>query len=142
LGKTGSPVVVSPEDEGGPLTNGVMHTGRIEVGDLDVWTFTANAGENLVVRLGELSSAETLYPWLRLFGPDGQLLDNNYNPAVAEVWFRATNSGTFIVMVGDGNNGNYGAGYYRLTLAKTGSSIVVSAGDEGGPLTNGVTHIG
>ena len=29
LAKTGAAVVVSPDDEGGPMTNGAMHTGTI-----------------------------------------------------------------------------------------------------------------
>ena len=37
---------------------------------------------------------------------------------------------------------SYGSGDYRLTLAKTGDPVVVSAGDNGGPMTNGVMHLG
>ena len=32
-------------DSGGPMTNGAMHTGTIDVGDLDVWTVAASTGE-------------------------------------------------------------------------------------------------
>src|ERR1043166_5553952 len=53
LARTGDPVVVTVGDEGGPMTNGVMHTGTILTGDLDVWTFTATSGDSLVVRIGE-----------------------------------------------------------------------------------------
>jgi trimeric autotransporter adhesin len=142
LAKTGDPVVVSPGDNGGPMTNGVMHTGTILLGDLDLWTFTATSGDNLVVRMGEITDTNTFYPWVRLYGPNGVLLDSSYNALAAEVAVRATNSGTFLVVVGDGNGGLYGSGDYRLTLAKTGDPVVVSPGDDGGPMTNGVMQTG
>src|SRR4029079_14870544 len=45
--------VVSPGDEGGPLTNGGNHTGAIHLGDLDPWTLTATAGETIIANIGE-----------------------------------------------------------------------------------------
>src|SRR5207249_2629530 len=83
-----------------------------------------------------------LFPWLRVFGPNGVLLAQDFNAAAAEVTVRATNSGTFLVVVGDGNAGRFGTGNYRLSLAKTGSPLVISANDEGGSLTNGTTYLG
>jgi trimeric autotransporter adhesin len=143
LAKTGSPIVVSPGDEGGPMTNGVAHLGNMPIGDLDLWDFTANAGESIVVRVGQMSDTNNFDPWVRLYGPDGALLASDDATAAAEVVFRATNSGTFLVVVA--NHPYYSdaaSGTYLLTLAKTGSPIVVSPGDEGGPMTNGVAHVG
>ncbi|HQL80029.1 MAG TPA: hypothetical protein PLU91_17640 [Verrucomicrobiota bacterium] len=134
--------LVAPGDNGGPTTNGVMHLGTILTGDLDLWTFTANNGDNLVVRMGQITETNTFYTWVRLYGPDGALLESSVSATVAEVTMRATNSGTFIVLVGDGNGGLYGSGDYRLTLARTGDPVVVSPGDNGGPMTNGVMHLG
>jgi hypothetical protein len=142
LAKTGSPIVISPGDEGGPMTNGVIHTGTIDLGDFDVWSFSANAGDSITLRMGELTNASPLTPVLWLYGPTGALLDSGSGAAATEVSFRATNSGTFTVVAGDFSGGFLGSGAYRLTLAKTGDPIVLSAGDEGGPLTNGVAHTG
>lgn len=139
LAQTGVPAVTLAGDDGGLLTNGVMHTGTILTGDLDLWSFTANSGDNLIVRIGMLTDTNIFYPGVRLFGPDGALLRASANDLAAEVSIRATNSGTFLVVAGDGNGGLYGSGDYRLTLAKTGDPVVVSSGDDGGPLTNGVT---
>src|SRR5439155_1704685 len=141
VAKTGSPVVISPGDEGGPMVNGTTHQGSIDTGDLDVWTFTANAGENIIVRMGEFTTT-TLTPELRLYGPNGALLDSGSGQAATEVTARATNSGTFLVVVGDLGSGYVGTGNYRPTLAKNRSPVVISPGDEGGPLTNGATHLG
>ena len=138
-------ITVAPGDEGGPLTNGFTHTGNIDVGDMDVWTFSANAGDNLTLRLGELTAGSSFTPGLWIYGPNGAQLDFYGSSAVAgEVGVRATNSGTFTVAVADFNAGaSYaGTGGYRLTLAKTGSPVLISPGDEGGPMTNGITHTG
>ncbi len=146
LAKTGDPVVVSPGDEGGPLSNGETHTGTTDTGDLDVWTFTANAGESFIVRMGEVTDANARFnPQVRVYGPTGLLLGSNQQTLAAEVAATATNAGTFTVVVGDANLALSGdsigdTGTYRLTLAKSPGAFVVSAGDEGGALTNGATH--
>ena len=143
LAKAPGAVFVAPSDEGGPLINGAMHTGTIDVGDLDVWTFSANSGDSIQIRMGETVSGSPLTPALWLYGPNGVLLDSyGASGAASEVSFQATNSGTFTVIAGDFSSGFSGSGAYRLTLAKTGDPVVTSAGDEGGPLTNGVMHTG
>src|SRR5204862_61587 len=104
LAKTGDAVVVAGGDEGGAMTNGVRNTGTISTGDLDVWTFTANTGESIVVRAGEITDASANFtPWIRLYGPNGALLGSGFGSLAGEVTARATNSGTFLVVFGDGN---------------------------------------
>jgi predicted secreted protein len=142
LAKTGDPIVTSAGDEGGPMTNGVMHSGTIDVGDMDVWNFSASAGDSLVVRMGEIVNGSSLTPYLRIYGPNGALLDGfGSSGQAAEVEIRATNSGTFTVIATDLSGGFSGSGSYRLTLGRTGSLVVTSPGDEGGPMTNGVMHL-
>ncbi|MEO8136644.1 MAG: hypothetical protein ABI831_22055, partial [Betaproteobacteria bacterium] len=143
LAKTGTAVTVSPGDEGGPLTNGALHTGTIAVGDLDVWTVAAVAGEAIVVRMGEATAGLSLTPWLRIYSPAGALLDDSFSTVGAEVVVpSAPLTGTYLVVAADGSNSWAGSGAYRLTLAKTGTAVTVSPGDEGGPLTNGAVHTG
>ncbi len=147
LAMTGSPVVVSPGDEGGPLTNGALHTGTIETGGLDVWTVTANLGEAIVVRMGEVVGGSSLSPQLRIFSPTGAQVGPASSAFAAEVVATAAATGTYLVVAADGNSTNLiGSGDYRLSLAKTGSSVVVSPGDEGGPLDgplkSGVIEVG
>jgi hypothetical protein len=144
LAKTGSAPVISASDEGGPMVNGTTYVATIDTGDIDAWMFTANAGESIVVRMGEVTSS-TLTPSLRLYGPDGVLLDSITSGsfvAAAEVTVRATNSGTFLVVASDYSSGWAGTGNYRISLAKTGSAPVISASDEGGPMVNGTTYLG
>lgn len=142
LAKTGDPVVTSTGDDGGPMTNGVMHTGLIVTGDLDLWTFNANSGDALILRVGAITGTNTFTPWVRLYGPNGKLLGAGFGGLAGEVATTATNSGTFLAVIADGNGALSGTGDYRLTLAKTGDPVVISAGDDGGPMTNGWMHTG
>jgi hypothetical protein len=141
LAKTGSPLQISDGDEGGSLTNGASYLATLDVGDVDAWTFRANAGQSIAVWVGESSAGTTLLPWLRLFGPDGAPLAADFNASAAEVTFRATNSGSFLVIVSDGNTARGGSGNYRLSLAKTGSTLEISPADEGGALISGESYL-
>jgi hypothetical protein len=142
MAKTGSPVTVSPGDEGGPLTNGALHMGTLDLGDLDVFTVSANVGEAIVVRAAEVVSGTSLAPWLRIYSPSGALLDSSTSAVGAEVAVTAASTGTYLVVLADNSSSYAGAGAYRLTMAKTGSPVTVSPGDEGGPLINGAMHTG
>lgn len=141
LTKSGVQPVIGSLDEGGPLTNGITYVAAIETGDADAWTFTANPGENILVRAGETIAGSSLLPWLRLYGPNGALLSSDFGAAAAEVGARATNAGVFLVVVADGNSGYFGTGNYRISLARTYSVPEISTGDEGGTLTNGLTYV-
>ncbi len=134
-------MTISSADEGGTLINGATYLATLDVGDVDAWTFWADTGENILVRAGETATGN-LVPWLRLFGPDGVLLSTDFNAAAAEVVTRATNSGVFTVIIGDGSNARGQTGNYRLSLAKAGSPMVVSPGDEGGPMSGADVYEG
>jgi hypothetical protein len=143
LAQTGAPIVVAPNDEGGPLTNGWNYAGNIDVGDMDVWSVDAVSNQFIVVRMGELVANSTLTPGLRLFGPDGTLLSTYGGSAVAaEVSARATNSGTFMVIAADNSSFYTGSGTYRLKLARTGRPLVIAANDEGGAMTGQTNYAG
>src|SRR5262249_48336635 len=140
---TPAAVIVSTGDEGGPLTNGATHTGRIDRGDVDVWTFTANAGDRIGLHVGELTDENDFRPWLRLWAPNGTILGDTagvtaavINGAVAPV------AGTYYVLIASYDSFYDGTGTYRLTMTHPPGPIPVSAGDDGGPLTNGGTHTG
>ena len=142
LALTGHAVTVPGGDEGGPLTNGQRHTGAISVGELDVWTVTANAGDAIVARIGEATAGSALTPQLRLYSPSGTLLDSGYGVSATEVSATAPSSGEYLVVVGDYSTGYLGNGAYALTLARSNTAVTTLAGDEGGALTNGTQHGG
>ncbi len=138
LAQAPEPFVISPQDEGGPLTNGGNHDGITALGDVDQWTFTANAGDNIVLRCGELSGTAGYSINLRLYGPTGALLATNANASDAFIAYQATNGGQFMVMVDSLTANNTGS--YRLRFAKIPGAYIVPAGDEGGVIAGGTTN--
>ena len=116
---TPGPITVSPGDQGGPLTNGVAHTGEILQGDLDVWTFTATAGQRIAVHIGETSETDDFRPWIRVWAPNGATLgstsglDHRDKSAPS----RCPVTGTYLVLVGSFDSGVDGTGTYSLTVS-------------------------
>src|SRR5262249_47283081 len=143
MAHTPGPITITAGDEGGPLTNGATHTGAIFQGDLDVWTFSATAGDRIDVHIGELTDSNGVFqPWIRIWAPNGASLGSDYNAAAAVVEVVANATGNYLVLVGSYNTGYTGTGTYQITLTKTPGPITISSGDQGGPLTNGSTHTG
>src|SRR5207302_1218367 len=85
-------------------------------------------------------------PWIRLVSPTGVLLGSSATgTGASDVAATAPTSGTYTVIVGSltGFGGAVdGTGSYLLTLAQGPGAVVVSAGDEGGPMTDGATNAG
>lgn len=140
LANPSAPVDVSEDDEGGPLVNGAVHPGTIPVGDLDVWSFEAQAGDQLVLRIGTTN----ISPRLRLYGPEGTVVlsvTGTYSSSrAAMVSHRAAATGRYLAVVSA--NGLNTSGSYALRLARIPGSFEVSPGDEGGALSNGASHSG
>jgi hypothetical protein len=135
-----APGTFSSSDEGGPMLNGALYTGSLHAGDLDMWSFDAQAGDGIVLRMG----ATNFNPWIQLFDPNGALVGSvgtgNGGFVDVDLMATATNSGTYIAVVASyvvNTNGNY-----WLSLGKARAPIVVSPGDQGGPMTNGWKHSG
>ena len=127
----------------GAMTNGENHAGAISIaGEVDSWTFTATAGDAVVLRIGEVGGDSAFYPWIRLYSPSNALLGSQSNTLVAEIAVTAAETGTYTVLVASADAGMDATGSYLLTLAKVPGSFVVPDGDEGGPMTNGANHAG
>ncbi len=144
LSKTPGEFVVPDGDEGGPITNGENHTGVIDSGDLDIWTFTAALDDNIAISVAEIvpdGQPEAAFrPRIRLFDPEGTETNDSNGLLAEEIVRRATLPGTYTVLVSDWNEVN--AGPYTLRMSKTPGEFVVPDGDEGGPITNGENHTG
>lgn len=132
-------------DEGGPLDNGGNHDGTILIGDLDAWSFAADAGNSAVLRVADLGGANSFATWLRLYDSTGTLIleATGSSPTVRELALMPTNSGMFTLLIGDSAfPGLNGTGTYQCRLVKFPGAFVVPTGDEGGPMTNGFLHLG
>jgi hypothetical protein len=141
LAQTPAAFIVSPGDEGGPMTNGANHAGAINLGDLDMWTFTAAQGDAISLSMGVVGSP-TLRPFIRLRNPQGVEIGSAANFLIAQINVTALQTGLYTVVVASGFSFPQGTGSYLLTLAKTPGTFIVPVGDEGGPMTNGTSHPG
>jgi len=137
--RTSGAFAVSPGDDGGALANGAANLATNALGDIDLWTFTANVGDNIALRIG----APNFRPWLSVYGPSGVLFGTAGGVSAsrdANLFLTASNSGTFTVVV---QSFYYSvAGPYTLHLAQFPGAFIVSMGDQGGGLTGGVSQEG
>ena len=124
------------------MTNGANHTGSLTVGDLDLWSFNATLGDALTIGLGEVTGDPDYAAWIRVIAPDGAVIANTANVAAAQIQVPASSTGTYTVIVATNDPGLDATGDYSLTMANAPGAIVVSPGDQGGPITNGLNHPG
>jgi Bacterial Ig domain len=122
---------VDSGDHGGPITNNTDYVGRIEVGDLDMWSFTATQGANLTVTLAEIPVGPGVvdpgfWPWLRVLRPDGATLvcGNCWGDLTAQMQATAPLSGTYTVVVATADSGNDATGDYRLKVIGASTPVV------------------
>lgn len=147
LAKIPGSFIVPGADHGGPMSNGDNHSGRIEIGDLDMWSFSADQGDSLIVTAGEVPVGSGtpdpgFVPWVRLYNPLGVLLAQHWGPLVGAVAATANLTGTYTVVVGTADAGGDATGDYILRLVRVPGAFVVPQNDHGGPLTNGGNHLG
>jgi hypothetical protein len=140
LAKIPGEFVVSPGNDGGVLANGKAQQATNSLGDIDLWNFTANAGENIALRLG----SPDFRPTINLYGPNGKLLATSSGASSSSrdvaIFVQTTNSGTFTVV--EQSYGYDGTGPYTLNLGHFPGAFEVSPGDEGGSLTNAISREG
>src|SRR5439155_6540172 len=88
----------------GTLTcNNIIYSDIGSTGDSNIWTFTANAGDGVIVRLGAqvLTGTNSLDALMLLYNPAGTLVAQNgdYGDKALDVSMHATNSGTYRLVV-------------------------------------------
>jgi hypothetical protein len=100
--------VLAPGSPGKPLTSGVPTTGQLAVGALDVYTFTAQAGQ-LVTATGSGGVDGGPFPFsIAVYDPSGA--------TEATANFRAPASGAFTLVVFDGTTGRARTGSYGISI--------------------------
>jgi len=62
---------------------------NMPIGDLDLWSFTAAAGQNIIVRAGQVTETNSFDPSIRIYGPDGALIGFDAPVAAAEVFVQS-----------------------------------------------------
>ncbi|MFC2140683.1 pre-peptidase C-terminal domain-containing protein [Acidobacteriota bacterium] len=109
---------------GAPISFGQTVSGSITVGEEDTYTFSAIAGNKVLIRMSRASG--NLCPYIRLFDPAGTEIGNSWGGANADVISNSLSStGTYTIIAAD-YFGTYSGGY-NLTLERltpgTGAAI-------------------
>ena len=126
LAKAPSTQAADSNGDGGVITSGQTKAGTINrTGDLDVFTFSASAGNTFDISLGDASAASALHPYLQVYNPSGTRVVNTgtgaTNTSVNGIYtVPAAAAGTYTVIVQD--DFGTGTGAYDLELAKAPSS--------------------
>ena len=85
-------------NEHGELTNGNVHAGTIEFGGLDTYTFSTNIDDHIELRMAVQEAYGSLSPHLKLFSPDGTLIDEDGSQVGAIITYRTMNCGIYTVL--------------------------------------------
>jgi hypothetical protein len=105
-------------NKGGALPSGHAVLGHIDEGEVDSYTFTASAGEGILLRLTDLAGG-AFTPWFTVYGPAGNVVTSARGTDVAERSFVAPSTGTYTVVVYDSTAGLAQTGDYELDYVKT-----------------------
>jgi hypothetical protein len=109
----------------GALSAAAVVTGHVDEGEIDSYTFKANAGDTLTLRVTD-PAEEPLVPVAALYAPGGRKIGGGAGSRFAPVQVNASTSGTYTLLVYDESVGNAASGDYRLYLA-----VVPGAGRNG-----------
>ena len=92
------------------LSYGQMASGAVGLpGEMDAYTFNAGAGD--VVQVSVSRASGNLWPKIRLYDPDGDLLQTEYDPLHAELTATLLSAGAYAILVSDGFDGTYTGAY-------------------------------
>ncbi|MEM7309386.1 MAG: hypothetical protein AAF682_22070 [Planctomycetota bacterium] len=124
-------LVQAPDaNEGGALINGGRLSGTLELGDLDSYSFSIQAGEGFQIRLADIGSTN-LYPRMTLYSPSGAYVTYDADYTVAAINATASFSGTYTLVVADGTSSHDKVGDYDVYFVRA------PGANEGGALLNG-----
>jgi len=104
-------------ESGVPISYGQPVSGTLKAGDLDVYGFAGTAGSRLRIRVDQTSKAGIFYPEIRLYGPAGKKLQDEWAGSAMSLLIEALPSaGAYTLLIGD----YYGvyAGDYTLVIER------------------------
>ncbi|HEY7119260.1 MAG TPA: hypothetical protein VH475_21905, partial [Tepidisphaeraceae bacterium] len=138
VARFGGSQTATPGDDGGPIASGDYRTGSVQIGDFDVYTIQASAGNTLVAALGETATGLAMEPQLIVFSPTGQrLITTQGQDGTSTLLSNLPATGSYAVVALDqfsDETGDYGLSVVRLGTGATAPAI--PAGDEGGALNS------
>ena len=131
----------SASDDGGPINSGETFAGTSLRGDLDVYAFSAAAGDSIVASLGEIGGNNATFPRLDVYGPDGARLAGEAANFGVDLDLTAPQTGTYHALVRE--SGGDASIDYRVSLAVFPSPLADDPLDaDGGPIESGERVVG
>jgi hypothetical protein len=124
--------------DSGPITSGQRALGAIDYGDIDIYTFSASAGDSLALAVGDIGQT-AFFPQIQLIAPDGSFLSGNSGQTGAGL--DAQNlplTGTYYAVVR--HAGDTFFGHYALTMFRSPSAKAVDA--DSGALVSSQRRLG
>ena len=106
-------------NERGYLLDGIAADEMIDLGDVDSYTFLAQAGDAAQVTMTDTLSG-SLFPTVRLYGPGGQFIAQASNSTSAVLNHVAAFDGTYTLLAYDGTSAATGTGPYSLVVTGSG----------------------
>ena len=106
-------------NEGGTLSSGGVVSDAIDLGDIDSYTFAANAGESLRIQVTDLSGT-SLSPRIDLYAPSGAHITNSSGDIATIVcsndagFCNLIENGIYTVVITDGNSSRAQTGPYSI----------------------------
>src|SRR5262247_3214613 len=97
----------------GNLVNGDNATGAISLaGEIDTFTFDANAGDAISLAIGEMTDSNNLFtPWIRLRSPNSTQIGSGFGAQAGYINVAsAPLTGTYTVLVASGDGSGVGIG--------------------------------
>ena len=86
-------------DEGGELSNGVTANGVLDQGDVDLYVFSAQAGDTVTIDIADLSGSNSIQVTGALYGANDDLLASATNNLTATITYIAEQSGPMQLQV-------------------------------------------
>ncbi|MCP4118592.1 MAG: hypothetical protein GY737_25005 [Desulfobacteraceae bacterium] len=111
--------LLSPPANAGTLINGGHVSEEITfMGEIDTFTFTANPGDHVEIRMVDTTTDGNLVPRIELYGPSGgDFLKYAQNYTVSSIEYTILEGGTYTILAKDANSsslGEIGIGSYEL----------------------------
>ncbi len=112
------------------LAFGATVSGSInQPAEMDAFTFAADAGDRILLGMSRVSGS--LWQKIRLYDPDGNLLNEQSGSVHAENVYTVPVSGEYRVLLADGFNGTY-TGSYNLAIQRLnnpGAAVALAFGE-------------
>jgi len=110
------------ENEGGNLQNGQLVSEQIELGDIDTYTFTAQAGEGVYLRVADTETTQFINsffsPRIVLIDPQGNFITGDTGSLVGAIFSNLVTTGEYTAVVYDASSSEANVGTYDLYYTK------------------------